>query len=270
MSEQIPGQVFTWSMAEELAVAHLRTIGFPDAQRTRTGADGGIDAQATSLVAQVKHHAQPVGAPDVQRIRGAGHEADCIVFYSSSGYTPAAIAFAEHSGVALFTYTASNVVASANAHADQLERTASDRGSSLTRLIVGLRASAARLKALETSAAAAQEAVRSTSTEGITDAQVSRVKRSIRDLEAFRDEVHETNPLTESCTARLNTAIAAVSEDTTDDESHAIAQEILESSTWLHETTMLLRTKQVVLLKELALAIGVESSALIDPTPADG
>ena len=42
---------FTWQMAEELAVAHLRALGFADARRTIAGADGGIDVAASKVVA---------------------------------------------------------------------------------------------------------------------------------------------------------------------------------------------------------------------------
>lgn len=120
MDEAVAGQIFTWSMAEELAVAHLRSIGFADAHRTGSGRDGGLDAVGTDVVAQVKNHAQPVGAPDVQRLRGAGHGTTHAVFYSRAGYTPAAQEFAGTAAVALFTFNAANVVTPANGNASAL------------------------------------------------------------------------------------------------------------------------------------------------------
>lgn len=107
-------------MAEVLAVEHMRIIGFVDAQPTVAGADGGLDAISLDAVAQVKHHAQPVGAPDVQRLRGAAHGNHHALFYSSSGYTSAAIAFAESADVALFQFDQMNTVTPANGHGSAL------------------------------------------------------------------------------------------------------------------------------------------------------
>ncbi|TFD53488.1 restriction endonuclease [Cryobacterium sp. Hh7] len=112
--------VFTWRMAEILAVEHMRIIGFIDAQPTIAGADGGLDAISLDAVAQVKHHTQPVGAPDVQRLRGAAHGNHHALFYSSSGYTAAAIIFADTADVALFQFDAMNTVTPANAHGSAL------------------------------------------------------------------------------------------------------------------------------------------------------
>lgn len=109
--------VFTWSMAEELAVAHLQRLGFTDARRTAAGADGGLDASATGAVAQVKNHAQPVSAPDVQRLRGAAHGLSRPVFYSRNGFTLQAVAFADRADVALFAFDAHNHVWPVNSHA---------------------------------------------------------------------------------------------------------------------------------------------------------
>lgn len=108
-------------MAEELAREHMRAIGFLDARRTAEGADGGIDVRAELAVAQVKHLSQPVGSPDVQRLRGAAHGVPHAVFYSSSGYSAAAVATAETSQVALFRYTTTGDVAAVNEQARMLE-----------------------------------------------------------------------------------------------------------------------------------------------------
>ena len=104
-------------MAEELAVAHMRHLGFADARRTAAGADRGLDVLATGAVAQVKHHAQPVGAPDVQRLRGAAHGVNRPVFYSRNGYTTQAVDFADRADVALFAFDEHNSVTPVNRHA---------------------------------------------------------------------------------------------------------------------------------------------------------
>src|SRR5687767_13674031 len=120
--------VFSWQMAEELAAAHMRSIGFPDARRTRDGADGGIDVTATSAVAQVKYQTAPVGGPAIQRLRGAAHRVKHAIFYASNGYTAAALATANETDVALFTYTETNKVTPANDTARRM--TAPENGDS--------------------------------------------------------------------------------------------------------------------------------------------
>src|SRR5690606_31303260 len=97
-----------WRDAEELAVWHMRRSGFPDATVTGPGADKGIDVAdpRRRAVAQVKHLGSPVGAPDVQRLVGAGHMAsEYQLFYSLSGYTRQAVEYAHGVGVSLFTYS---------------------------------------------------------------------------------------------------------------------------------------------------------------------
>lgn len=109
---------FSWQMAEELAAAHMQSIGFADAKRTATGADRGLDVLAAEAVAQVKHTAQPVSAPTVQQLVGAAHGRGAALFYSTAGYTKQAIEYAEHAGVALFTIDpTTNTVAPLNPEA---------------------------------------------------------------------------------------------------------------------------------------------------------
>ena len=104
-------------MAEELAAAHMRQLGFLDAKRTKAGADGGIDVVSADAVAQVKFLSHPVGSPDVQRLKGAAHEVEHAIFYSSSGYSEAAATWAQGAGVALFAYDTRNSVSPVNAAA---------------------------------------------------------------------------------------------------------------------------------------------------------
>ncbi len=107
-------------MAEELATEHMRRIGFSDARRAQPGPDKGLDVVASRAAAQVKSHASPVGAPDVQRLRGAAFSVDAAIFYSRSGYTQAGHAAALAAGIALFEFTEQNEVVAANEIAEQL------------------------------------------------------------------------------------------------------------------------------------------------------
>lgn len=107
-------------MAEELAAGHMRSIGFADAKRTPEGVDGGIDVVASSAVAQVKSWDTAVGAPEIQRLRGAAHNIDHALFYSRSGYTVAARDAAAGSRVALFGFTALNEILPENSVAEEL------------------------------------------------------------------------------------------------------------------------------------------------------
>jgi hypothetical protein len=118
-----PGPL-TWQDAEHLAAAHLRYLGFADAHVTVAGPDGGVDVVATGAAAQVKHWAQTIGAPEVQKLRGAAHDVTWAVFYARSTYTTAAVRFAETAHVALFTYTDDGLVEAASEGARQLLRSA--------------------------------------------------------------------------------------------------------------------------------------------------
>lgn len=121
--------VFSWQMAEELAAAHMRSMGFTDARRTPDGADGGIDVRGGDAVAQVKYVTAPVGSPDIQRLRGAAHGAKRALFYSSSGYSLAARGVADACEIALFEYAVDNSVTAVNSEAHSLEAAESSRHS---------------------------------------------------------------------------------------------------------------------------------------------
>lgn len=104
MSETLvsPTLLPDWQAAEIAAVDHMKVLGFIDAQPTRAGADGGIDAQGSEAAAQVKFYANPVGRPEIQRLRGAAHGYRLALFYSTGGYTKEALAYANEADVALF------------------------------------------------------------------------------------------------------------------------------------------------------------------------
>lgn len=117
--EQAGPAVSSWQQAEALAAWHMQKLGFEDAKMTPPGADGGLDVRATDAVAQVKHYATPIGAPVIQQLRGAAHGRGAALFYSLSGYTKAAVEYANDAAVALFTYNESGDVQSCN-HAAQV------------------------------------------------------------------------------------------------------------------------------------------------------
>ena len=101
---------FSWDVAEALALAHMRQIGFADAKRTPPGADKGLDAVSERAAAQVKAKQDPVGAPDLQKLKGAASNYEFLLFYSLSGYTTQATEYAANANIALFTFDKNNNV----------------------------------------------------------------------------------------------------------------------------------------------------------------
>lgn len=95
--------ISNWQQAEAAACAWLRHMGFRDAMVTPGGADGGIDVTARKIVAQVKWEATPVGRPKLQQLHGAAAQAHKKgAFFSRSGYTTAALQWAEQAGIGAF------------------------------------------------------------------------------------------------------------------------------------------------------------------------
>lgn len=109
-----------WHAAELAAVEHMRSLGFIDAQATAPGADGGIDAESSEAAAQVKFYANPIGRPEIQRLRGAAHEYRLALFYSTGGYTKEAVTYANDAGVSLFVMDAYGSCTPASDFADLL------------------------------------------------------------------------------------------------------------------------------------------------------
>ena len=98
------GGPVSWQEAEHFVASAMQSLGCLDAQTTPPGVDGGIDVTSRAYVAQVKFKSTPIGEPDVQRLFGAAQaQGKRALFFASSSYTPAAVAFAA-SHVALFTY----------------------------------------------------------------------------------------------------------------------------------------------------------------------
>jgi uncharacterized protein (DUF2267 family) len=97
------GLIRTAVDAEVAAAEFMRTIGFADAKRTPSGADGGIDVIAAGAVAQVKTHMKPIGRPDLQRLCGVA-KGRTMLFFSLEGYTPEARKWGDLEGMALFRF----------------------------------------------------------------------------------------------------------------------------------------------------------------------
>jgi|SRR6478672_3850467 len=93
----------TWQEAEINCLDWMKRNGFKDARLTRRGADGGLDIVSKKAVAQVKHHQKPVGISDIQRHYGIAQSAGKqALFFSSGGYTKAALAWAQSHGVVCY------------------------------------------------------------------------------------------------------------------------------------------------------------------------
>ncbi|WP_328387340.1 restriction endonuclease [Nocardia sp. NBC_00416] len=111
-------------VAEHHAAAHMHWLGYGDAQVTPRGSDGGIDVVSSQAIAQVKMHMKPVGAPDLQRLFGARgnlhHQA--MFFYSLSGYSPKALAYANEHGTLLFLIGLHGIASPVNEAAKRLVR----------------------------------------------------------------------------------------------------------------------------------------------------
>ncbi|MGX9901673.1 restriction endonuclease [Arthrobacter sp. SA17] len=87
-----------WRTAEDVALWHMSgPLGFFDSRLTGGVSDRGVDVEHPEAVAQVKMQANPVGSPLIRQLRGARPHLTNHVFYSTSGYTRAAIT--EASGV---------------------------------------------------------------------------------------------------------------------------------------------------------------------------
>lgn len=113
--------VFDWRDAEELAAWYMReTLELGLVRLTGNGADGGIDVISAEASAQVKHYANPVGAPEVQQARGASHGSSHVLFFALSSYTKQATDFALAAGVALFSYDVYGDVTPKNEHARRM------------------------------------------------------------------------------------------------------------------------------------------------------
>ncbi|MES2884208.1 MAG: restriction endonuclease [Pseudomonadota bacterium] len=97
-------KVMEWKRFEELCLEFWLLKGYP-AKLTGPGADGGVDvvitdradANKTFAIAQCKSHSQRIGVEPVRALWGSKDhlKATLAIFYSVSGFSPDATAFAE-------------------------------------------------------------------------------------------------------------------------------------------------------------------------------
>jgi hypothetical protein len=145
----------TGGILEELAAWYMRgTLELEAVALTRRGADGGIDVRSATAAAHVKHHASPVGAPEIQKAKGASHGSEHALFFALSGFTKQAIEYASSAGVALFSYTIYGDVTPRNAPARKLLESAPLNAAR----IAEAKAAQAAKEAQEKAAQAAKEA----------------------------------------------------------------------------------------------------------------
>lgn len=112
--------ITTPHQAELSAQDQMRSWGFVDAVATTGGADGGIDVRARSALAQVKWKAGVTGRPEIQQLHGArGNGSEQLYFFSASGYSDQAVAYADEVGVLLMIYDPLGEVTGANTAAQQ-------------------------------------------------------------------------------------------------------------------------------------------------------
>ncbi|WP_430752683.1 restriction endonuclease [Paenarthrobacter sp. NEAU-H11] len=91
--------------AEFLARDWMLFLGESGCQVSPATRDGGADVVSGRFVAEVKHHAAPVGPALVRQIFGvATAEGKTALFFSLSGYSSASIEFGEQVKMALFVY----------------------------------------------------------------------------------------------------------------------------------------------------------------------
>lgn len=95
----------TWQAAEILACQWMRKNGYRGAEVTPPGADGGIDVESKDAIAQVKHHAAPVGLGEMQRLYGISvSTGKAALFFAASGYSPKALTWARRHRIECYTY----------------------------------------------------------------------------------------------------------------------------------------------------------------------
>lgn len=111
--------VFAWQDAEHMAADHMRHMRFAAVTVTPPGRDSGLDVIANTGAAQVKFHATPTGAPEVQKLRGAADAFPSRLFYAMA-YTPTALSAADAADVAMFQFTVEGDVVGVNAAARSL------------------------------------------------------------------------------------------------------------------------------------------------------
>lgn len=97
----------TQTDATFLAAKYMRDeLGLEDAKVADKSGDGGFDIASASALAQVKHGRSPVGRLQSQLLFGARGNSwhQILIFFSSSGYSQSAIAYADENDIALYGF----------------------------------------------------------------------------------------------------------------------------------------------------------------------
>lgn len=93
--------------AEALVAQWMIWLGVFDAKATKYVGDGGIDAEGTGFIAQVKNFNGFVGVKDIRELKGvAAVDGRNPLFFTSGEYSKGCKEFAEEAGVYLFEYDA--------------------------------------------------------------------------------------------------------------------------------------------------------------------
>jgi Restriction endonuclease len=114
-----------WRDAEDIAAAWVRRFGWADAEVTRDGQDNGIDVWAKGAVAQVKcWNQKKAGIEEVQRLAGSASPGQSCLFFSTHGYTRAALVWTYHPDhrMALFQLLLDGRLVACNSHAWRVMR----------------------------------------------------------------------------------------------------------------------------------------------------
>jgi hypothetical protein len=123
-------QIDSWQSAETNAAEWMRFFGFHDARVTQGGSDGGIDVRSSGALAQVKYEARQVGRPQLQMLVGArGNLERALLFFTGSGYSATALAYANEMGIALFKYELTGQMVGVNRAAKSYLAATSQGGS---------------------------------------------------------------------------------------------------------------------------------------------
>lgn len=92
--------------AELNAAELMRGWGYLDARATPVGADAGIDIWSRQALAEVKFEIKPSGRPYMQKLYGARKGGkQHLYFFTASGYSQAAIDYANEIGISLYLYS---------------------------------------------------------------------------------------------------------------------------------------------------------------------
>jgi hypothetical protein len=107
----------------------MRWLGFPDAQASPVGPDGGIDVSSKQAVGQVKDYGKPIGRPELQQHLGVavGEGGKLPVFFARSGYTNQALEWGNERDMPLYEFDLAGSWAPSNSAGELLWSAGADR-----------------------------------------------------------------------------------------------------------------------------------------------